>query len=134
MDHYEAVFEREAEDYLVNFDGPEGALESSARHKTVEKAKKMLGGEELKIWEIANQCGVSESGFRKEFQAETGLSPTEYGLEARTAKAKYLPESTDMNVSEITDALHFYDAAYFCRMFKPRTGLSPMQFAKRKQL
>lgn len=182
--HYEAVFEREAEDYLVNFDGPEGALEISApvrllqnapfscseafaalveerlsgdpsslrfkgllymlldsivtgangESRTVEKAKKLLSGEELKISEIANRCGISESGFRKEFKAETGLSPTEYRLDARITKAKYLLESTDMNVSEIADALRFYDAAYFCRMFKLRTGLSPMQFAKRKQL
>lgn len=187
--YYDAVFENEAEDYLINFDAAEGELdllfpvrllqnaplsysetfdtlieeqifgnqnslkvkglfyllldsvvsgvfaESSAESKIIEKAKALLrSDEELRISQIAHQCGICESGLRKKFKAALGISPTEYRLNFKLSRAKYLLESTDLNVGEIADALHFYDAACFCRMFKAYTGMSPMQYATRKQL
>lgn len=186
---YEAVFEGEAEDYLVNFNvsGEEpnvffpirilhGAplscsegfasligeryfgnpselrlkglyyllLDSIAKavdgnafedHETVEKAKELLcGEEEIKVREIARLCGISESVLRKRFREEVGSSPARYRLLRKLEKAKYLLESTELSVAEIADALHFFDAAYFCKTFRTHVGMTPMQFAKRKKL
>jgi len=180
--YYEAVFDGETENYLVNFDG-DGELsfsvplrllqnaplscmerfdllmeeqidgsflrrqglfyllldrivketESFGKRKNLEKAKNLLT-QELQICEIARACGLSESGLRKEFKEAVGISPSTYRMNYRLAKAKYLLESTDMEVSEIAEALHFYDPAYFCKVFKKSTGMSALQFAKRKQL
>ena len=110
-------------------------LESSLENETIEKAKLLLKGkDDLKIWEIARKCGISESGLRKNFKAAVGLSPAKYRLTFKLTQAQYLLESTDLHVSEIADALHFYDTACFCRIFKTYIGMTPMQFAKRKQL
>ena len=43
-------------------------------------------------------------------------------------------ESTDLDVGAIAETLGFYDSAYFCRVFKKCTGVSPLQYARRKQL
>ncbi len=187
--HYEAVFERETDDYLVNFDmAGEGTgvsvplrllenaplsvsegfdslireeisgnlsdlrrkgllyllidsivsgafTETSVKFSTMEKAKKLLRDAcNMKVAEIAACCGMSESGFRKEFKRVAGMSPNDYRLNCRLSKAKYLLESTDLDVGAIAETLGFYDSAYFCRVFKKCTGVSPLQYARRKQL
>ena len=62
------------------------------------------------------------------------MSPTQFRLKEKFNKAKYLLESTDMSVVEISDRLNFYDAAYFCKMFHKQTGLSPKQYRQKKKL
>lgn len=187
--YYSAVFEAEADDYLINFDSTDGELSlryplilfnnaaagcnegfsciieealyadltslrlrgqfyllldiivksmlagGSSQGETVEKAKAMLREHyELSISEIANICGVSESALRKLFKAEVGASPNEYRLNLKLNRAKYLLEATDMTVFEISNALNFYDAAAFCKLFKKYTGITPRCFAENKRL
>jgi len=186
--NYDAVFEKEVQDYLINFDSsdceppipfPTVILQntpllvsegfetlikekvsgncSSTKYKglfylltdsilnciyeneneieTIVKAEELLKSDcELRICDIAAECGISESGLRKKFKNIKGCSPTEYRLNFKINKAKYLLEATSLTVSEIADTLGFYDPSYFCKMFKTHTGLSLMQYAKKKQL
>lgn len=105
------------------------------KHGTINYAKTLLkNDDELKMVEIAKLCNISESGLRKKFKDEVGISPSEFRLKFKIDSAKYLLESTDMTISEISESLHFYDSAYFCRIFKRYTGLSPKEFQKSKQL
>ena len=99
------------------------------------EAKKMLcDGSDRKISQIARALGISESGLRKKFKEKVSLSPTAYRLQYKMERAKYLLESTDLQVGQIADQLNFYDAACFCRAFRAVVGMTPLQFAKRKQL
>lgn len=108
---------------------------SSIDARTVERAKDMLyGAEELSISEIALKCGISESGLRRKFKEIVGVSPREYRMSMKLNRAKYLLESTDMSVSDISDSLNFYDSAYFCKTFKSHTGVTPMEYSKNKSL
>ena len=186
--HYEAIFESETQDYLVNFDTPSGdprVLEptrlcsnaplpcyqgcealvdavllefctslrikglfyllldsiaksmvpsSSLERSLVDRIKERLCEDERTLSEIAKDCGLSASVLRKEFKEHTGVSPASYRLHHKLTRAKYLLESTDLSVSEIAEQLHFYDAAYFCKLFKRTTGITPLQFAKNKHL
>ncbi|MBK6931019.1 MAG: AraC family transcriptional regulator [Saprospirales bacterium] len=43
-------------------------------------------------------------------------------------EAKRLLVNSDFNISQIADALHFEDNAYFTRFFKKYTGMSPEIF------
>ena len=94
----------------------------------------LLDPREFSIQAIAGACGVSESGLRSIFHRAYDVSPLQYRLNNKIAKAQYLLESTDLSVSEITGALNFYDDAYFCKVFRERVGCSPRAYAKRQKL
>lgn len=104
------------------------------REQTLEKALALLQESDSSIREIAHACSISESGLRQLFQEKLHLSPTRYRLQMKIRRAQYLLESTDMTVNEISDALGFFDAAYFCRVFREHTGMTPKNYAKNKKL
>ena len=52
----------------------------------------------------------------------------------RLQKAKHLLKTTDMTVSEISNAVGFSDYNYFLRVFKNIYGISPKQFSKKDTL
>lgn len=107
----------------------------SAYDTIFENAKILLEkSEDISVSQIARECSVSESGLRKIFSDKIGMSPTKFRLKEKNNKAKYLLESTDMSVEEISDKLNFYDAAYFCKIFRKQTGLSPKQYRQNKKL
>lgn len=104
------------------------------RDQTIAKALSLLHDDALSIRDIARQCSVSESSLRQLFQEKMRLSPTKCRLQMKIRRAQYLLESTDMTVSEISDALGFFDAAYFCRVFREHTGMTPKNYARNKKL
>jgi len=107
----------------------------SSHNISFEKAKILLKeSEDIPISKIARECSVSESGLRKIFSEKIGMSPTQFRLREKYKKAKFLLESTDMSVGEISDKLNFYDTAYFCRLFRKQTGMSPKQYRQNKRL
>lgn len=107
----------------------------SAHNIVFEKAKILLKeSEDIPISQIARECSVCESGLRKIFSDQIGISPTQYRLKEKLNKAKYLLESSDMSVGEISDKLNFYDAAYFCKLFHKQIGLSPKLYRQNKKL
>ena len=111
------------------------AFSNAAPNKVFEKAKSMLvQPEEPSVCQIAKACSVSESGLRKIFVSITGMSPLQYRMKEKLNQAKYLLESTDMSVGEISDKLNFYDAAYFCRMFQQKNGMTPKQYRQNQKL
>ena len=84
--------------------------------------------QELSIKEIANKCNVSEIYFRRLFKEYSQKSPIEYRMSAKIEKAKKHLLFDDLNVNEISDILGFTDASYFCKQFKQRVGVSPIDF------
>lgn len=109
--------------------------EPSGEERLLAKAQALLTAEDdLPIREIARACCISESGLRRLFRARLALSPTQYRTEQRLRRAAYLLESTDMPVSEIAASLNFFDAAYFCKVFGHRFGMTPRQYAQSKRL
>ena len=100
----------------------------------LEKALPLLAEADLSIRQVAESCGISESGFRALFRKAMGMSPLQYRLETRINKARYLLESTDLSIQQIAEQLRFYDEAYFCKLFRQKTGLSPRSYAKNQKL
>lgn len=88
--------------------------------------------DELRISELAAACGMSESTFRREFHRFAGVSPKQYILDRKISKAKQMLRSGDYPIKEICLILGFYDDAYFSKLFKKATGLTPMQYAQEK--
>ncbi len=103
------------------------------KYRIIEKGILLLEedrGQDFSIKELAKVCNVSEIYFRKLFKEYAGKSPAEYRLDKRIEKAKEYLLKSDLSVSEIAFALSFTDTAYFCKQFKARTKLSPLQYRK----
>lgn len=105
------------------------------RTSFLQRAEALLTGQnDLSIRQIAELCGVSESGLRSHFRQVYGTSPQQYRMNSKISRARYLLEATDLSVCQIADRLGFYDEAYFCKMFRKNVGCSPKQYSTRKTI
>ena len=105
-----------------------------SRLVTIRVCEMLRSDTDLSIAEIAKECAVSESGLRRIFKEQMGISPIRYRLNFKLKRAKFLLDSTDMSVGEIAERLNFFDAAYFCNVFKRHVGMTPMQYTKNRKL
>lgn len=83
---------------------------------------------------LAQQAGISEVYFRKQFLAEYGVTPKQYILDARIRHAKQLLTDTALSVTAIAEQSGFSSVYHFCRIFKERTGTTPMHYAKSNKI
>ena len=86
---------------------------------------------ELNIPQVAAMCHMSETCFRRLFQQYSGFSPKEYQTKKRMEQAKNMLQSGSSSVTDIAYALGFEDPAYFSRVFKKNTGLSPSEYLQK---
>ena len=74
---------------------------------------------------------LSKEHLRKLFIKEHGISPSKFLLQKRLTLAKQLlanKEDGYLRINEIAETCGFNDHAYFCRVFKKETGLTPNEF------
>lgn len=81
-----------------------------------------------KINEVSELTNLSKSGFAKFFKNETGACFSQYINELRIKKAKQLLLETDQNIKEVYIKVGFENQAYFNRVFKEITSLSPKTY------
>lgn len=99
----------------------------------IREAKKLIESDnDYSISKIAEICMISESGLRRQFKETYGVSPNEYKMKIKIEKAKFLFESSDLNVTQVSLRLNFYDTAYFSKIFKKYTGYTPISYRKNK--
>jgi transcriptional regulator GlxA family with amidase domain len=87
----------------------------------------------LSMQSIAQELKVSYRWFRRTFAQHTGLSPHQYLLELRLARARSLLSGSAATVKEIATSAGFEDGHYFCRLFRRKVGLTPTQWRERTQ-
>ena len=84
---------------------------------------------DLSVSEIAHAAGISPSMLYRLFKEKENMTPVEMIRTVRIQNAKLLllshPEYRSADVAELCG---FSDAAYFCKVFKSETGLSPYAF------
>lgn len=81
--------------------------------------------EPLSMEGVARRFCMSGSYFRHQFQQLIGLSPKQYVMFSRLAKARELLAGTALPIAEIAEQCGFPDASNFSRAFRQRYGLSP---------
>ena len=86
--------------------------------------------EEIDLEALASELGMSYSRFRNLFRKHTGSSPRKYQLDIRMNRAMELLRESERNVSEIAEVLGFSSVYYFSRLFKQRTGKTPVEFRR----
>jgi signal transduction histidine kinase/DNA-binding LacI/PurR family transcriptional regulator/AraC-like DNA-binding protein len=82
----------------------------------------------LSRWEVAETAGVSEDYLTRVFNRELGISPWEYLNRYRVLQAKSLLRQTSASIQIIARQVGFNDQAYFSRVFRKLTGLSPQAY------
>lgn len=81
--------------------------------------------------EMIKRSRLAERTFKRRFTAATGLAPIEYVQRLRVEDAKRRLERTDAAVDEISWRVGYEDPAFFRRLFKRTTGMSPGAYRKR---
>jgi len=79
---------------------------------------------------LARELGISYSAFRHRFKQTTGLPPGQYQIQIRLNQARRLLRNSPLSVADIADQLGFESIYYFSRLFKKKTGLSPLAYRK----
>ena len=79
---------------------------------------------------LAQQCNISEVYLRKLFAARFGATPRQHLIDIRMGKARQLLTDGVLSVTAVSEACGFSNVYHFCRLFKQKTGLTPMQYMK----
>jgi YesN/AraC family two-component response regulator len=80
--------------------------------------------------DIAEHVGYSPRHLDRCFDEEMELTPMAYLNRFRLRQSRRLLESTSRDIGEIASAVGFSDSAYFSRVFKQETGMSPTEYRK----
>ena len=101
--------------------------ESDFMHRAIDYVNAHVT-EKIKIEDICEAVHVSKYHFCREFKKRTGQTVMEYMLATRIVMAKSLLVKTELGIGEISERCGFCSIAYFCRVFKCDTGVTPLCF------
>ncbi|HEX3139798.1 MAG TPA: helix-turn-helix domain-containing protein, partial [Rhizobacter sp.] len=80
---------------------------------------------------LAERIGMGARSFIRRFKAATGQAPGAYTQALRIASAKEMLESGKVPVALIAEKVGYADLAFFRRLFKRHTGLTPSDYRER---
>lgn len=83
------------------------------------------------VEEMIKRSKLAGRTFKRRFTLATGLNPIAYVQRLRIEDAKRRLERTEASVDEISWRVGYEDAAFFRRLFKRTTGLTPGAYRKR---
>lgn len=86
---------------------------------------------DFKIADLANECHMSETHFRRIFQEKMNMTPVEYVNFVRVRKACELIDKTDISMEDVAEKVGFVTPSTFNRNFRRIIGTSPYQWKKR---
>jgi transcriptional regulator GlxA family with amidase domain len=84
----------------------------------------------LSIRDLALHAGVSERTFARRFVDETGSSPLQWLLSARTQRARELIETADLSVDQVAQRCGMGTAANLRLHFRRFVGTTPTSYRK----
>ncbi|MGG4145234.1 helix-turn-helix domain-containing protein [Paenibacillus algorifonticola] len=84
--------------------------------------------EDLSLVKVAASIHVSPSYLSRIFQKEIGESFSEYVIRHKIEHAQQLLRTTNCKVYEISAAIGYMNPHYFSKLFKERTGVSPLEY------
>lgn len=85
----------------------------------------------INVADLAQQCGISETYFRKLFLKSKGISPSKYVNDLRIKRAEELIQSDLYTVKEVSELVGYKDESYFSRAFKKALGSCPTEYKER---
>lgn len=83
------------------------------------------------VEEMVKRSGLPERSFKRRFNKATGLSPIAYVQQLRVESAKRRLEATDDPIDEISWGVGYEDPAFFRRLFKRVTRITPGDYRRK---
>ena len=88
--------------------------------------------DELSADEVARKFMLSPSYFRYLFKSIISKTFTEHVHDIRISKAMEMLKTTDMRVLDISCEIGFNNVNHFNKVFREKTGITPLQYRKRQ--
>ena len=110
---------------------------AGGRHAALARILSQIAAEQQRWWpvrEMADQCGLSESQFRRVFITETGLHPKVYVDQYKMKHAAAQLVSRQLTVLAAAAEVGYADPYHFSRRFKQVMGLPPEQYRAQMSL
>lgn len=86
------------------------------------------------VEEMVRRSRLAERTFKRRFNEATGFAPIDYVQRLRIEDAKRRLERTDAPADEVSWKVGYEDAAFFRRLFKRVTGMTPGAYRRRFQV
>ncbi len=83
------------------------------------------------VEEMARRSGLPERSFKRRFSKATGFTPISYVQHLRIESAKRRLEATDEPIDKISWGVGYEDPAFFRRLFKRITRLTPGDYRRK---
>lgn len=85
----------------------------------------------LRIESLAQELGMSSSGFHHHFKAVTDMSPLQFQKQLRLQEARRLMLGEELDAASAGFRVGYEDASHFSRDYKRRFGHSPIRDVER---
>ncbi len=108
-------------------------LEEKRLNSYIEKSVNYISehyAEDIKMLDVADECGLSESHFRRIFEESMSMKPLDYLNMIRIDKACELIQNKDYAMEEVGFRVGYQTPSTFNRNFKKLTGKTPYQWKK----
>ncbi|MEW5961958.1 MAG: helix-turn-helix domain-containing protein [Pseudomonadota bacterium] len=86
------------------------------------------------VEEMVRRSGIPDRTFKRRFTEATGFSPIDYVQRIRIEDAKRWLERTEVSADDISWKVGYEDPAFFRRLFKRVTSMTPGAYRKRFQV
>jgi transcriptional regulator GlxA family with amidase domain len=83
------------------------------------------------VADMAQVSGLPERTFKRRFKAATGYTPLDYVQTLRIEEARQMLEMSGQPVDHIAAAVGYSDPAFFRRLFKRMTGITPARYRQK---
>lgn len=93
-----------------------------------EYMKKNLGS--ISTADLTNEFHFQPNYFNKLIKKYTGVSYSNYLINLRIERAKYLLESSDLNIEEIIWVVGYNNKGFFYKKFQEITGMNPSDYRR----
>lgn len=106
-------------------EAPKRAMLSARQLKRVTDFIEANCSGNIRLHELAELVGLSQSYFSHAFKAATGVPPYQWHMKARLRKVQALLAERDLPLTHIASAAGFTDQAHLTRTFRRLTGSTP---------
>ena len=109
-----------------------GMTYADTSNKILLKAERYLITDPFaQVADIAKACDISPSGLYAAFKRSGDITPNSLRQKVLVDKAAQMLAETDIPVEEISSRLRFSSTAYFRKVLKKYTGMTPSQIRKK---
>jgi AraC-like DNA-binding protein/uncharacterized RmlC-like cupin family protein len=121
---------------LVTRHATETLQPRSINQSLVERALRQIARKQgvLTVADLSEHLCISQGYLRHVFHLQTGHPPIYHILSRRVAIAQEMLRTTTLSLAQVSDQIGFTDQAYFVRIFKRATGLTPSAYRRKFHL